>query len=104
MAELLDSRSIGVYILDFFMMGPKTAEFLWKIRDESGFGVCGVREVFFIVNFNETVAQKLRRIILLHFGLVTLRFHFGKIWNPSHLHDFLILGRVHDSQNQIDFK
>ena len=46
------------------------------------FGVWGV---FFIVNCLKRVAQSLRRIILLHFGLVTFRIHFGKTRKPSFL-------------------
>ena len=33
----------------------------------------------FIVNCNKRVAQKLCRIVLLHFGLVTIRFHCRKL-------------------------
>ena len=43
--------------------------------------VLGSRVVWgaiFIFNLNKSGAQKLRRIILLHLGLVILRFHFGK--------------------------
>ena len=36
-------------------------------------------------NFLKKLAQKLRRIILLHFGLRTFRFHFGK---TIHFHGF----------------
>ena len=40
-----------------------------------GLGVWGT---IFIVSFERRVARKLRNIILLHFGLVTFRFHFWK--------------------------
>ena len=40
-------------------------------------------EAIFIINFKKRVAQKLRRIILLHYGLVTFRFRFGKIEKSS---------------------
>ena len=43
-------------------------------------GVWGVCGAIFIVNFEKRVGQKLRRIILLHFGLVAWRIH--------HFHDF----------------
>ena len=32
----------------------------------------------FIVNIEKRIARKLSRIILLHFGLVAFRFHFGR--------------------------
>ena len=32
----------------------------------------------FLVNMIKRIAGKLRRIILLHFGLVTFRFHYGE--------------------------
>ena len=34
------------------------------------------------VNFKEKVAQKFHTIILLHLGLITFRFHFGKARKP----------------------
>ena len=45
------------------------------------------------------MTQKLRRIILLHFGLITFRFHFGKIRQVI-IFIMFVFGRVHDSQNQ----
>ena len=36
----------------------------------------------FIVSFIKRLAQKLRRIILLHFGLVTFRIHLKKTRKP----------------------
>ena len=51
-----------------------------KILD-LGFG--GVWVAMFIVNFIESVAPELRRIVLLHFGLLTFRFHFRKTREPS---------------------
>ena len=36
----------------------------------------------FIVNFGKRVARKLCRIMLLHFGIVTFRFHFGRTRKP----------------------
>ena len=41
----------------------------------SGWGLV----VIFTVNIIERFAQKLRRIILLHFGRITFRMHVGKI-------------------------
>ena len=49
----------------------------------------------------QRIAPKLRRIILLDFGLVTFRFHFGKIRKPVIFMIFGPGGRVHDSQNQL---
>ena len=60
----------------------RKADFLQKIRQIRekrwiwGLGVWGA---ICIVNIIERIAQKLRRIILLHFGLVTFRIHVGKI-------------------------
>ena len=45
------------------------------MRAKSGFGVWGA---ILIENIVKQLAQKLRRIILLHFGLVTFWFHLGK--------------------------
>ena len=53
-----------------------------KIWEKCGFGVWEVWRAIFIVNFEKRVAQKLRRIILLHFGLVTFRIHFGRTRKP----------------------
>ena len=41
-------------------------------------GSGGSWEPFFNINSNKRIAQKLRRIILLHFGLMTFHFHFPK--------------------------
>ena len=49
-----------------------------KMLENCGFGVQGLWEVIFIVNILKRVAQKLRIIILLHFGLQLLRFILGK--------------------------
>ena len=38
--------------------------------------------VIFMVNIWKRHGQKLRRIVLLHFGLVTFRFHYGRDWKP----------------------
>ena len=53
------------------------------------------------VNFIERIAQKLHRIILLHFGLVTFEFDFRK---TRKLIIFLVFGpsgRNHGPQNQL---
>ena len=63
-------------------------------------GLGGVWGVILILNFNKRVAQKLRRIILLHLGLVTSRFHSGKTRTVI---IFMIFGaseHVHVFQNQ----
>ena len=41
------------------------------------FGVWGVYGTIFIVDFKKNPARKLRITILLHFGLIAFRFHFG---------------------------
>ena len=58
----------------------------------------------FIVNIIKRIAQRLRRIILLHFGTsnLYLGFVFGKPEN-HHFHDFRNSGRAHDSPNQYYF-
>ena len=55
----------------------------------------------FIVNIIKRIAQKLRSIILLHFGLVTFRIYFGK---KRQVIIFIVLGpggRDRDSQNKL---
>ena len=47
------------------------------------------------------MAQKFRTIILLHFGLVTLRFHFQKTHKVRFAMLCWLSGRGHDSQNQL---
>ena len=47
---------------------------IWHLGVLGG-GIC-------IVNFKKRVARKLHRIILLHFGLVTFRFHSGRTLKP----------------------
>ena len=53
-----------------------------EIREKSGVGVWEVWEAIFIVHFKKRVAHKLRRITLLHLGLITLRIHFRKTRKP----------------------
>ena len=55
----------------------------------------------FSCNYYKRLAQELRRIILLHFGLVSFRIHSGKTLKPF---IFMILGPRgldHDPQNQV---
>ena len=56
-------------------------------RENSGFGVSGVWGAIFT-----RVAQKLRRLILLHFGLIVFRIHFGKTRKPFIFMIFRFLG------------
>ena len=57
----------------------------------------GLLGAIFIVNIIKRIAPKLHRIILLHFGLVTFRIHFGKTLNPLIFMVFGPSGRDHDS-------
>ena len=61
------------------------------------FGVWGS---IFNVNIIRRIAQKFRRIMLLHFGLVTFRIQIGKTRKHVIFMFFGLGGRVHDSQNQ----
>ena len=56
-----------------------------------------VSGAIFTVNFEVWIAQELCITILLHFGLVTLRFHFPQIEKVIILMTFELGGRVHDS-------
>ena len=56
----------------------------------------------FTLNTNEQVVQKLRRNTLLHFGLETFGFHFGKFRKVSFFKILGSSGHVHDSQNQLE--
>ena len=60
----------------------KKADFLQKVLDNQKkmpiWGLGGLGGSIFIVNIIERIAQKLRRILLLHLGLVTFRIHFTK--------------------------
>ena len=56
------------------IMNRKNVDFLqkiWKIWKNRIWGLEGGLGGFCLVNFHERVAQKLRIVILLHFGLVT---------------------------------
>ena len=71
----------------------KTYRSLWGLCRGSGkikvLGSSGVWGRMFIVIVEKSVAHKLRRIILFHFGLVFGRCHFPKIWKVL---IFLIFG------------
>ena len=55
-----------------------------KIWDENpDLGSRGSEGAISTVNLNKRLAQKLRRTILLHFGLIIFKSHFGKPGNPS---------------------
>ena len=54
-----------------------------EILGKCGFGVWGVcRAIFIVIVFEKRMAQKLCIIILLHFGFVTFRVHFGRTRKP----------------------
>ena len=72
-----------------------------KIWENLDLGSRGVWVVILIVrSFKKRVARKVRRFILLHFGLVTFRIHFSKIQKVPVRIIFGLVGRVHGSQNQ----
>ena len=68
-----------------------------KSGKKSRCGVQGVWGAIFNVNLIQRTAQKLRRIILLHFGQVVFRIHFRRTRKPL---ISIVFGRDHDSQNQ----
>ena len=70
-----------------------------KIRKIRIWGLGGLG-VMSIVNLKKRLAQKVRRIILLHLGRVTFRIHFGKARKVITFMLFGLGGRVHDSPNQ----
>ena len=53
-----------------------------KSGDECDLGVLGVWGVIFTANVMKRIAGKLRRIILLHSGLITFRIHFRRTRKP----------------------
>ena len=63
--------------------------------------VWGGSGAIFIVNLKVWIAQKLRRIILLHFGLVAFRFHIPRNRQVVMLLIFGPSGCAHDSQKQL---
>ncbi len=74
---------------------------LWNFETlrKSDLGSMGVWGAISIVNMMKRIAQKLRRIILLHFGLVTFRFHYLENPKTHNFHDFSIFGRGSQPQN-----
>ena len=57
--------------------------------------------VMFTVNIIKRLTEMVRRMILLHFGLMTFRIHYWKTRKPL---IFMVLGpggHDHDSQNQL---
>ena len=72
---------------------------IWVFFDVLGSD--GVRGSTFNVNSNKMVAPKLRRIILLLFGLITFKFHFGKIQKVIIFMTFGPSGHDHDLQSQL---
>ena len=62
--------------------------------------IWGSGRPFFIVSIIKRLAQKLRRIILPHFGLVTFGIHFRETRKPIIVMIFGPTGRDHDPQNQ----
>ena len=66
-----------------------------QILKKSKLGSGWLWAVIFTVNIIERLGNKLRRIILFQFELVSLRNHFGKDLKP-----LMFTGRVHYSQNQ----
>ena len=61
----------------------------------------GAGVAFYCKFWKKKVAQKPRRSILLHFGLITFHFHFPKIRKVVIFTIFGPGGRDHDSQNQL---
>ena len=55
----------------------------------------------FIGRFKKRVARKFHIIIVLHFGLLTFLYHFGKTRQPLIFMVFRLGGSVHDSQHQL---
>ena len=53
-----------------------------KIQEKATLGSGGVWGSIFIVSSLKRITRKLRRNILLHFGLITFRFHYWKALKP----------------------
>ena len=72
-----------------------------KLMQNAELGSTGIWEAILMVIFRKRWARKLHRIILLHFGLVTFRSHFGK---ARKCFIFLVFGPsecYHDAQHQL---
>ena len=53
-----------------------------------------------LVTIIQRIAQKLCRVVLLHFGIVPFRIHFGRDRKPIIFIIFGPIGHDHDSKNQ----
>ena len=74
-----------------------------KLGEQIEFGLWGGLGGHSYCKYNgKTIAQKLRRTFLLHFGLAAFRIHFRKTRKPFMFMFFVPSGRDHDSQNQLD--
>ena len=74
-----------------------------QIRQNVGFWVGGGLGVISAVNIMKRIAQQLRIIIWLHFGLVSYRIQFRKTQKPCIFMFFGFGGRDHDSPKQYYF-
>ena len=63
---------------------------------KNSFGVC---KSIFVLNIKLWQGQRLRRIILLHIGLLTFTFHFPQISNVVILMTFRTSGNFNDPRN-----
>ena len=71
------------------------------MREQVRFGGLGCLGAILFVNNNKRIAGKLRRIILLLFGLATFRIHYWEIREPFIFVFFGPGGRDHDAPNQL---
>ena len=81
----------NMFVVGFKLGSLKKPDLLLKKSQEikkSRFRFWGVWGTILTVNVHKRVAQKLLRIVLLHCGLVTFRFRFGKNAKSHHFHDF----------------
>ena len=104
----LGSKTCQVSLLKVFSIGWNYLRWyaLWKITGKLYENyrkiikaVVGHSWGISVVKMWKRIAQKLRRIILLHFVLVTFRFLYGRTLKPL-ISLFSNSGRVNDSQNQ----
>ena len=71
-----------------FVTWPEKKDFHSKMREPPGeFWIWGLGSIFTVI-VGKRVARKLCRIILLYFGPITFRFHFGISPKTHHVHDF----------------
>ena len=74
------SKQYTKMVVISLLAGSSTSVYQYICKPEKknpDLGLGGLGAIF-IVSFKKRVPQKLRRIILRHFGLVTFRFHSGK--------------------------